>query len=131
MNCPFEEEVSALFDDALGPEDASRVRAHLESCATCRALLEDLQSIRGTLDPLRTAGVPARRPLWRRQVRMPLPAAAVLALLVLVAPFIAFRRGESAAPAQHPNLSRAPEVFARYDGGGRAVIYVRPREGKR
>lgn len=116
MNCPFEEDVSAFFDGELAGDDAARVHAHLASCASCRALLDDLQEIRGALAPLQS--MPSRS-LWRRRISISIPAAAVLALVLLLAPFIVLQRR---APAQPP-ASRS-EIFTRYDGGGRAVIRV-------
>jgi hypothetical protein len=110
MNCPFEEDVSALFDDELAPGDAARVRAHIESCATCGALLSDFTRIRETL-----LSPAPRRPFWRRTVAVPLPAAAVFVLAFLLISFFAFR---------HPAAQTGGDIFAPYDGGGRAVIKV-------
>ena len=112
MNCPFEEEVSALFDGELAADDAARVEAHVAECASCRALLDDLRAIRRTLEPLQPV---ARRSWLRRRIRVSLPVAAAIAILLMLAPFVVLRRG-SPAPAS--------STFARYDGGGRAVIRV-------
>jgi len=113
MNCPFEEDVSALFDGELAGDDAARVQTHLASCTSCRALLDDLQEIRGALRPLE----PLRPPVWRRRISLSLPAAAAIAILLMLAPLVVLR---DRTPAPKP----ASEVFARYDGGGRAVIRV-------
>jgi anti-sigma factor RsiW len=112
MNCPFEEEVSALFDGELAGDEAARVEAHVTTCASCRALLDDLHAIRGTLAPLQPI---ATRSVWRRRVSVSLPLAAAIAIVLLLAPFLVLRR--SSPPA-------ASSIFARYDGGGRAVIRV-------
>ncbi|WP_164545567.1 anti-sigma factor family protein [Paenibacillus albus] len=37
-----EEQLSAYLDDELGDEDRQLVEKHLESCETCRAIMEDL-----------------------------------------------------------------------------------------
>ena len=112
MNCPFEEEVSALFDGELAADDAASVQAHVADCASCRALLDDLQEIRRTLAPLQPI---AHRSLWRRRISVSVPVAAAIAILLLLAPFVVLQRG-----SPEPKSS----IFARYDGGGRAVIRV-------
>lgn len=112
MNCPFEEEVSALFDGELAADDAARVQAHAASCPSCRTLLDDLQEIRQTLAPLQPV---AHRSWLRQRISVSLPVAAAIAILLLLAPFLVLRRS-SPAPAS--------SIFARYDGGGRAVVRV-------
>lgn len=136
MKCDFEEEVSAWFDGELPEADAERVRAHVAGCTSCRQLVADFESVRASVRALRTVDVEdaatARR-FWRRRVSIPLPAAAVLVVLFVGAPFIAFRRGESThAPMPAPILRQSDAgLLARYDGGGRAVIAVRPKEKRR
>lgn len=44
---PFDEELlSGYIDGALSHHQAQRVRIHIESCATCRTLYEELTSMR-------------------------------------------------------------------------------------
>lgn len=119
MNCPFAEEVSAYFDGELPSEERARIEAHLETCATCREMLADFRELRATLRPV--------VPLWRRRVAVPLPVAAMLVLALILAPFVAFRRGEVRAAAPSAPAAKS-DVFARYDGGRRAVIAVRNQE---
>ena len=38
--------LSGYLDDALVQEDEQRVRVHLEDCATCRTLVEELATVR-------------------------------------------------------------------------------------
>jgi anti-sigma factor RsiW len=44
-----DELLSASIDDRLTPEEASVVRAHLETCAACVERLGDLQAVVGLL----------------------------------------------------------------------------------
>src|SRR5579859_6577031 len=89
MRCDFEEDVSALFDGELRDEEAARVRAHVETCAACRELLDDFESVRESVRSLHQIESQPRS-LWRRRVTIPLPIAAAIAVLLLGAPFIAF-----------------------------------------
>ncbi len=124
MSCGFEEEVSALFDGELPEGDAARVRAHVASCASCRELLGDFESVRAQVRSLRVT-----TSWWRRRVSIPLPLAAALALLVVAAPFAAYRRaGPPRVAAPQTVVRRAGSgLLAQYDGGGRARITVRPK----
>ncbi|MEZ5319899.1 MAG: anti-sigma factor [Vicinamibacterales bacterium] len=54
--------VSALVDDELPGADAAAVRAHVETCAGCRGLLQDLQRIRDTARSL--GPIPPPEHLW-------------------------------------------------------------------
>lgn len=122
MNCPFAEDVSAYFDGEVTAEERARVEAHLETCASCRAMLADFRDLRAAFHPV--------VPLWRRRVAIPLPVAAVLALALCLAPFVAFRRGGVRAPVPSAPPAKS-DVLARYDGGGRAVIAVCNQEPAR
>jgi hypothetical protein len=58
MDCEFTQEVSLLMDGELEPHEAARLRAHAESCATCRQareafllLRQELRSYEWTPDP--------------------------------------------------------------------------------
>ena len=56
MNCStYQPLLSAYLDDAVRADERAAIDAHLRGCAACRALTEDLTSIRataGSLDPL-------------------------------------------------------------------------------
>lgn len=135
MSCEFEEEVSAWHDGELSDTDAVRIAAHVAQCASCTALVADFDAVRRSvraLRDLRVSGVAV--PFWRRRIAIPLPIAATLAILFVSALFIAFHRGERARPvAAPPSILRQSDsgLLARYDGGGRAVITVRPKEQAR
>jgi hypothetical protein len=93
--------LSAFLDGDVSARRASRVRAHLQSCAGCRAELAALESLRGALSSLpepsrdeapddwllvqqklAAAAAPARRPTsWRRWVLAPGFAAVAAAAL--------------------------------------------------
>lgn len=126
MSCGFEEDVSALFDGELPEEEAARVRAHMEGCASCRPLLDDFESVRAQVRSLRVT-----TSWWRRRVSIPLPLAAALALLIVAAPFVAYRRPEEPRPVAAQARPANAGLFAQYDGGGRARITVRPKEHTR
>ena len=57
----LDEELSALLDDELSPEEKTRVTAHLEACAECRTLFQRLQAtsvfVRDLPMPAAPAGV--------------------------------------------------------------------------
>jgi putative zinc finger protein len=137
MSCAFEEDVSAWYDGELTDAEAARVVAHIDQCASCAALVADFDSVRRSLrESLRVAAADHGRPgtFWKRRVAIPLPIAAVLAIFFISAPFIAFHRGERARPTAPPAaIVRQTDsgLLTQYDGGGRAVITVRPKEQAR
>jgi anti-sigma factor RsiW len=116
MSCPqFAESISALADGSLPASERPRVEVHLEACAGCRQLLEDLRSLRA--EARRFEMLPVPDSLWPRLaarlrdqgVTEPKPApsrstarewmgiAAVLVAAVALALF--FVRGERTEPA--------------------------------
>jgi hypothetical protein len=65
MNCAdFAEAISALADGSLDPAERPRVEAHLEACADCRELLDDLRALRREASSLGAEPLPAA--LWPR-----------------------------------------------------------------
>ena len=106
MTCEdFAESISALADGSLDPADRPRVEAHIEACDDCRALLDDLRTLRREAaalppDPLpdslwprvaarlreqgaRDEGAPSRAALWQwGAIAAVLVAAVALALMV-------------------------------------------------
>jgi len=60
----FAEAVSALADGSLDPAERPRVEAHLEACAECRELLDDLRALRREASSLAPEPLPAA--LWPR-----------------------------------------------------------------
>lgn len=55
----IEEELSAYLDGEVSAETRAAVEEHLRSCAACRAVLEDLKSIRNVLSDLPKVSAPA------------------------------------------------------------------------
>ena len=99
MTCPHLEETSALFDGA------SADRSHADACDECRAFLRDAALLR---DSLRHVTFETKR----RYVPVLVPAAIVLCLVL----FLWLR----------PEQVEDDGPFAGLDGGGRAVIVVKP-----
>jgi hypothetical protein len=60
----FSASIGELADGTLAPADRGRVEAHLDQCASCRALLADLEAIRREARQLPRAEPPAA--LWAR-----------------------------------------------------------------
>ena len=42
MGCPDDNEVTALLDGRLSPEDVARIDEHASACAACRSLLAEV-----------------------------------------------------------------------------------------
>lgn len=58
------EKLTGLIDGELSPEEAARVRAHVEECETCRALHEEMRELAGV-----TRGIELMEPedqVWLR-----------------------------------------------------------------
>ncbi len=121
--------VSLLASGLLSGRDEAEVRAHLETCAPCRAEHEELRAVVGALasDPVRTAepGIAASvlasrvleaagraeaAPQRARGWLMALPAAAALAALAFLAPSLAerFRSEPKAVHAPIPPAEASP-----------------------
>ena len=49
MQCADSLRVQAYFDAQLDPLAADQIERHVEHCAECRALLQDLQEVRAKL----------------------------------------------------------------------------------
>jgi hypothetical protein len=120
--CPDRQIVSVYLDGELPSPWKEKMEGHLASCESCRALLETYRgvseklaecegaafdaSLRAAGDRLRAklpkppVSVPARRgaPLWRRSVRVPLPAAAAAAVFLFILAFSWLRRPAADSP---------------------------------
>lgn len=99
MSCPHLEETSAWFDGAGG--------AVAHDCDECRAFLEDAAALRRSLRGMTFDAAPRRRFA---------PVLVPAALLLCVVLFLALR----------PERVEHEGAFAGLDGGGRAVIRVKP-----
>jgi predicted anti-sigma-YlaC factor YlaD len=121
MNCETNEPmVSAFVDGELTEGEETQLFAHLIECASCRAFLQQVTTLRplvaavpvtdARLVPLhhqqyRRAGE-ARRGLWRRRVSVPVPATVAvvfaLALSITASLSLILNRAESGRePASH------------------------------
>jgi anti-sigma factor RsiW len=60
MNCPDTLRVHAYFDEELDTAEAGAVRDHIRACASCQAVLADLEQSRAVLRPAPRVPVPAR-----------------------------------------------------------------------
>jgi anti-sigma factor RsiW len=61
MRCEtFADDIGALVDGALGPDDRRALERHLEGCAECRALVADLRTIRAAAFTLERYEAPPR-----------------------------------------------------------------------
>ena len=100
------------LDNALDPQEAENMRAHLQTCANCRARLEEEQELSRLLKRSRplywapqqlrarvstiereSASIPARRKLWHRgpwtsNWKVLVPAVLAIALALLLVPNI-------------------------------------------
>lgn len=71
MSCTFDrEKLTALLDGELRPEEQGGAQQHLALCAECRAELEDLRQVAGSVRALRRIPVPPSiLPTVRQQIR--------------------------------------------------------------
>lgn len=120
MNCDvYEEQLSALMDNELGDEQAKSLFGHLNTCEACRGAFRSAQDLRSSLreqvPPMAPAELDqkimsliphtkryigdrkaARIVGWRRRVSLPLPVAAIVAiLLVLGSAALSYRLSET------------------------------------
>lgn len=152
MDCERTEKVSALVDGELDEERARSLREHLAACSVCRRAEAEFLVLRReiksyTVEDKRAAGALALHKIlnsenvsfWKRRVALPAPAlAALLLTVVALGVWIIFTRREPeterlAARAREEKReiagpgapsSGAGEIdLARFDHGGRAVIY--------
>jgi len=151
QQCEMLEYISALIDGELPAEEVQRVRQHLAECLECRSAHEDFLGTRQILrahHPVRDAQLQQRarqklfakereRP-WSQAISIPLPVAAVLALLFLIMAAALVRDQHSNFRAAHsaiiekalPTSGDGEEEkmsLAAFDHGGRAVVYKSPQ----
>ncbi len=155
MDCECTEKVSALLDGELGEEDARSLREHLAACDVCRQAEAEFLILRReiksyTVEETRAAGARAlhkilsheNAPLWKRRIALPVPTlVALLLIVVALCVWTIFARREAqrlrtASLEEKREITRpiapAPGTgeidLARFDHGGRAVIYKMRRE---
>ena len=154
MDCDFAEKVSMLIDGELSAAEIESVGKHIVVCAECQSLEKDFlffrQQIKTSVSQQNEAGqakimsasVGKKTPFWGERISLPVPALAVLALVLLCfgAWVISsrFERTSVETATQTPVKNPAPKTantpgevsLARYDAGGRTEIYVAPRQTK-
>jgi anti-sigma factor RsiW len=155
MNCHFTEKISLLVDGELGEEEAKQLNAHLLTCKDCRLSHADFLRLRSHLRAYSSLldSVAQRRalsrilgsenpPAWKRSIRLPVPAfALLLAAVIALSLWLMSVRQSVQAPAETkankivtmPAASRDSEDaldLARFDRGERAAIYKVRRTGQ-
>lgn len=137
MDCDVTPILSAYLDGELDDAERARVSAHIETCGSCQATLEDFRSVglaaagytsaSGPFDgrrALATVLARGRTPVWRRRVSVPAAALPVVAVLAATGAFM-LTRNVSAPTASRP----APQVtgaILRFDRGRPPTIAVIP-----
>ncbi|MEE8586332.1 MAG: zf-HC2 domain-containing protein [Acidobacteriota bacterium] len=151
MTCPELFKVSLRMDGELPPAQEAQLRTHLADCRECGQAWQDFTALRRQMQAV-TAGAanhaddvlkrilsPSKPGFWRRRIAVPAPLAAAAALLLaaLAVWTATMRPGQTTLPplpsgleAQFPSH---PEGFdlARFDQGGRALIFKQPKPGGR
>jgi anti-sigma factor RsiW len=157
MDCHFTEKISLLVDGELGEEDAKETAAHLSTCVACQRAHDDFLLLRREINSyasepdtlaqrraLQWILVSEKPPFWRRSIRLPVPAfALLLAAVIALGAWLVFLRQTSHAlaeaetqprkvlwkPAPTPGKQDALDL-ARFDTGERAAIYKVRRAGQ-
>lgn len=150
MSCSFTEKISLLIDSELSPEEENQTRKHLLDCRVCQQAQKDFLLLGEQIKSFESAPdlIAERQSLqsilaskkahwWQRQVRMPVPAFALLliAMLALTA-WTVLTRAVGTQPSETGNevkretapTKQMPEDLSHYDRGARAVIYKVRRE---
>ena len=150
MDCHLAEKISLLIDGELGEEEAKETAKHLSTCDACQRAYHDFLLLREELNSYAAAPdtlaqrralqrilLSEKPPFWRRSVRLPVPALALLLVAVVaLAALLAFVRQAPTAPAKAETkpekVLTKPEPtpgeqdvldLARFDRGERAAIY--------
>ena len=151
MDCEWTEKVSALVDEELNEQEAESLREHINACAICKEAEDEFLLLRREIKSYAvTESLGARNatlkqmlgsenvPLWKKRVALPVPALVLLLLALISAgiwmggtrlqsnrtPVASLR--EERKPVVQPAPATASEKgidMARFDHGGRAVIY--------
>lgn len=134
MKCEHSIKVSEMLDNELSKNESEALAEHLEQCADCRAAEKDFQFLRREIRGLAVdrASVSAEVSVLRRRILVPVPAL-VSALLIIVVLTVLLILPD---PGPETRRSRtAPHVaeglgsgsLARFDGGGKTLIYKETR----
>jgi anti-sigma factor RsiW len=149
MSCEFTEKVSALVDEELEEREAENLRRHIAACETCGQAEKEFLLLKREIKSYPVTewhGARGQRtlrhvlgsgnvPLWKKRIALPVPALAGL-LLALMVPgiWMASSRWQKASmpvetareekrPVPPPARSESEIDLARFDHGGRAIIY--------
>lgn len=152
MDCKeFRELVDLYMDRELSPEAAVAAREHVADCVACSRVEQQLQQMRNTVKRVvnqdqpppallqrvsqsRSApGTLSDVPFWRKRVRIPMPAFAMILLAVVTIVGWALLRRPQTPTLQTPQvgISQKPVPsltsdefdLNRFDHGERAAIY--------
>lgn len=149
MDCHLTEKISLLIDGELGEEEVKETTAHLSACDACQRARDDFLLLRREINSyasepdmlaqrriLRRILVSGKPTLWRRSIRLPVPAFALLLFAVVaLGAWLMLLRQTAPAPAEakpEKVLRETPAPtqgaqdkldLARFDRGERAAIY--------
>jgi hypothetical protein len=156
MNCELTEKVSALVDEELDEREAESLRRHIAACETCRQAEKGFLLLKREIKSYPSgqwSGAQQHRtlrhilgsgnvPLWKKRIALPVPALALLLLaVVMLGIWVASSRwrkapapdatagGEKRPVASEAATSESEIDLARFDRGGRALIYKVRRDG--
>lgn len=168
MNCKeFREILDLYVDKELSSEALATAQIHVNKCPACRRAERQLLKLRHSLQvaalrheppqdlvrsvqsiaeprwrkllPIRDRnGVVQSEPLWRRNIRVPVPAFALLLVSAVIFGFLFLRATLASREPHQPNraaaikstqLEAAVEAtdFSSFDHGGRATLYKASR----
>jgi anti-sigma factor RsiW len=152
--CEYSEKVSELIDGQLASEEIEKVKVHLIGCQACKEMHEAFLETRGTIrtfaksltrpadrharDRILRDGIGRPTTLWTGSIRLPIPVAVVMAVIMIgLAVWSVLsntaRRGfeptRNSVGQTRPTgeLVSGQSDLARFDRGGRAVIYKERR----
>lgn len=123
-----------MLDGELPEPESTELERHIAQCAECGSAEEDFQLLRREIRGLMVdrITVAPEASVFKRRIMVPVPAfaAAVLLLVVLAGMLIFLRTSvEEAGPVAPRRETARPagDSLARFDGGGKAVIYKEER----
>jgi anti-sigma factor RsiW len=146
MHQQWTDQLSDYLDDELQESERAAVEAHLRQCATCAAVLNDLQRVVARAQAAATIARPPQTDLWHgvagridrisqpRRVSVTITQlAAAAAILVAVSAGISWRLhtsivGGSRYDTTSANAIRPAGASADSSSGSRADVQVRPDE---
>lgn len=147
MKCDYGEQISMLIDGELSAAASEKITTHLIECEDCRALERDFLFFRreiqkpaaelGLVSSAASIKVSEKQKESRLKLLFPAPAIALMALICvgLGIWYFAFYPNKNKQISSERESRAVPETgysndssLARFDKGGRAEIYIAPRE---